>query len=75
MSLPFILLGALVLIGALCVLGLVSDLRSGASRLAHEDEDMRRDVLPMNFWLGVSSKGLGAATALVLSLAVIHWLM
>lgn len=74
-SLPYLLLGALVLIGVLCVLGLLSDLRTGTSRLAHEHHDVRRDELPLNFWIGVASKGLGAATALILSIAVIQRLM
>lgn len=74
-SLPYILLGALALIGVLCIIALLHDLRTGTSRLAHESHDVRRDELPLNFWLGIASKAGGAAMALVLAVAVIYRLM
>ena len=74
-SLPYILLGALALIGGLCGLAVLRDLRTGTSRLAHENQDVRREVLPLNFWLGVASKGAGAVTALVLAMAVVYGLL
>ena len=70
-SLAYILLCALAAIGLLCILGVLSDLRSGTSRMAHESHDMRREDLPLNFWLGVASKAAGAALALVLAIAVV----
>ena len=70
-SLAYILLCALALIGVLCLLGVLRDLRSGKSRLAHETHDSRRDELPLNFWLGVAGKGAGAALGLVLAIAVL----
>lgn len=71
-SLPYILLGALALIGVLCVMAVLHDLRTETSRLAHESHDLRRGELPLNFWLGVASKAGGAAMALILAVAVVH---
>ncbi len=74
-GLPVILLGGLTLICLMCVLGIVYDLRTGTSRLAHESHDVRRHELPLNFWLGVGSKAAGAATALILGVLVVQHLM
>lgn len=65
-SLTVFLIGGLSLVFLVCVVGLIGDLRSGRSRLAHEGHDNHRDVLPLNYWLGVGSKGAGALLALSL---------
>ena len=75
LSLPYILLSALGLIGVLCVMGVVRDLRTGTSRLAHDEHDVLRQQLPLNFWLAIGSKVAGAAMALVLAIAVVTRLL
>ncbi len=74
-SLPEILLIALAVIGSLSLMGLLRDLRTGTSRLAHETHDVAREQLPLNYWLGVASKAAGVAVSLVLAVVVIHQLM
>jgi hypothetical protein len=59
------------LICALCVWGIVHDLQTGKSRLAHESHDVSREDLPLNFWLGVGSKAAGATLALALIAVII----
>lgn len=74
-SLPYILLFGLALIGALSLMTLLHDLRTGKSRLAHEEHDSSRDQLPLNYWLGVASKAAGVVLALVLVILVYNHLL
>ena len=56
----------LVLVSVLCLWGAFSDVRSGSSRMAHEDVQYSRGALPLNFWLAAGSKFSASVAALVL---------
>jgi hypothetical protein len=56
----------LTLVGAGCLYAVYSDLKHDRGRMAHEDGAYSRKELPLNFWLGVLSKGAGAAVAVAL---------
>jgi hypothetical protein len=72
-ALPYLLIGGLALIAGLCTLAVINDLRTGTSRFASSLYDVRRKELPLNFWLGVASKAVGALTALLLIIAIVSW--
>lgn len=63
----------LIAVGLVCGLGVISDIRTGKSRQAHEDVGAAREQLPLNYWMGVGQKlfgmlaAFGIATALVLN--------
>lgn len=67
------LFGALLLIALLSGLAAIGDLRTGTNRFAHSHHDVRRDQLPLNFWMGVASKGIAAVAALVIAFFVVGW--
>lgn len=69
-SLPYILLLALAVFASLNFIALLRDLRTGTSRFAHESQDVTREQLPLNFWLGVASKAAGMTLALALGVVV-----
>ena len=60
----------LTLVGAGCLYSVYADLKHDRGRMAHELHDYSRKELPLNFWLGVASKGAGA----VVAVALIIWL-
>ena len=61
----------LALVGLASAWGIGNDLRSGTSRMAHEDHESPRDRLPLNYWLGVGAKFAGLILAIVLALFLI----
>lgn len=56
----------LLLVAGICLWGAASDLRSGSSRLAHEDVQYSKSALPLNFWLAAGSKFSASVAAVVL---------
>ncbi len=69
-NLPLILIAALAIIALLCVAATIVDLARGTSRMAHETHDSARAQLPLNFWVGVGAKAIGAIAAVGLAMAV-----
>ena len=74
-SLPNILLFALAAFASINFIALLHDLRTGTSRLAHESQDVTREQMPLNFWLGVASKAAGLTLALALGAMMFIHLM
>ena len=66
----YVVLVTLVLISIFCAWAAIADLRSGTTRMAHEEHDVSRQTLPLNYWLGVSSKIAGAVTGAALAAVV-----
>lgn len=66
----YVILIVLVLISFLCGWAAVADLASGTTRMAHEEHDSSRQTLPLNYWLGVSSKIAGAVLGAALAAVV-----